>query len=911
MTEQPKRDFSLPAASERVESVVDEELRFHIEERRAELLASGLSAEQADAEVRRRFGDVDAYRSAVSEIDKRALRSQRRTDFLTSLWRESRRATRIFSRDRAFATISVGTLGIGLAAVVAMFAVLDAVVLKPLPYAEPDRLIAILHPATVPGSGERRWGMSPGGYIHVKQHAKSFESIGVYANFSMTVTSGGDAEMARVVRATNDVLKTFRARAMLGRLLDPSDDVPGAAEVAVLSAEYHAQRFGGDPSIIGKNLETPEGNYQIVGVTEPGVTLPLPGPFADVTDFSGFGVDVWIPFRINPAGPFYNNHPNVGVARLADGVSIEAAQTELSALLARFPEWMPQAYSAGFIRSYNFRIGAYPLREAVLGAQVPRVLWTLFAAVLLVLAAATANVANLFLARFEARRRESALRAALGASGTQMAAHYIAEALLVCGVATLLAIVVAQLALSVVPLVAPTDIPRIHTASLGPVALGLGLALGSTLTLVLGVAPLLRKTLDANSLRDGSRGLSPSPRQRAVRQALVVAQVAASMVLLSGAWVMLRGAQSLRGVDPGFSSSSQLIFDLSLPFATYNTREKAAAFHRELQERLSAISGVTAVGGGAIPLRDFGTGCSVVFREGRPYETGEQTPCVATPVALPGFFDALEIAVEGERPSWRDVDARTQGVVVTRALADRLWPNESPIGKGIGSNGSDSDVWYRVVGVVPELRAEALDAPLTEGVFYSASGLVANAPSSSLNNLTIVVRTSRDDPMSIIPTVRQIVREMDARVPVVAPGTMREVVARSTARTRFILALIGSAALIALVLSVVGTYGVMSYLVAQRRSELGIRVALGATARGIQWLVVRQSVILAVVGVSIGGAAVAMGGGVLQAVVPGASAAGAMLLAGVALLLVTAVLAASALPARRAAKIEPVEAMRG
>lgn len=911
MSNQPKRDFSLPAAAERVESVVDEELRFHIEERRAELLASGMSAEQAEAEVRRRFGDVTAYREEVAEIDRRTIRSQRRADFITTLLRESRRATRLFTRERGFATVAVGTLVVGLAAVVAMFAVLDAVVLKPLPYPEPDRLVALLHPATVPGSGERRWGLSPGGYIHLKQHARTLADVGIYRSGAITVTGGGDAELARVGYATHEVFTAFRATPQLGRLFDATDDKPGAAPIAVISAEYHERRFGGNPSIVGSLLETPDGNYEIVGVTRPGLTLPLPGPFADVTDLAGFGVDVWIPLTVDPAGPFYNNHPFVGVARLAPDVDIASAQTELSSLLQRFPEWMPQAYSTRFFQSYNFRLSPFALREAVLGAQVPRVLWSLFAAVLLVLVAATANVGNLFLARFEARRRESALRSALGASGSQMAAHYVAEATLVVGGATVAAIALAAAALAALPLIAPRDIPRLHTAGLGSTAVLLGVGLGAIIALVLGTAPLLRRALDVGALRDGSRGLSPSPRQKLLRQALVVAQVAASMVLLSGAWTMMRAAQRLRAVEPGFVSEGVLTFNLSLPFATYNTREKAAAFHRTLQEKVAALPGVESVGTGVIPFRDFGTGCSVVFREGRPYDPGEQTPCVSTPTVAPGFFAALGIDVEGATPSWRDVDQQMKAVVVTRALANRLWPNENPIGKGINSNGSESPNWYRIVGVVPELRAEALDAPPTEAVFYSADGLVPGRPSGALNDLAVLVRVSTDDPMELLPAIRDILRELDARVPIIAPETMSQVLSRSTARTRFTLALIGTAALIALVLSVVGTYGVMSYLVAQRRSELGIRVALGATSSQVTWLVVRQSAALAALGVALGGTAALAANRALGSVITGTERAEPTVLAGVALLLVLSVLAASALPARRAASIEPLEAMRG
>lgn len=910
MSETPRRDFALPAAPERVAAAVDEELAFHLEQRRQQLIDEGLTAEQADVEVRRRFGDLEGYRREVARIDHRVIRDRRRARFLGSLWREVQRAARALWRDRGFSGVAVGTLGVGIAATLAMFAVLDSVVLRPLAYLEPDRLVAVRHPATVPGSGERQWGISPGGYIHLRQHARSIEQMGIYRNFSLTVLSGGDAALARVAMATHTVFDALRARASLGRLFGAGDDAPGAPPVAVISAEYHRDRFGSDPAIVGKTLETADGTFEIVGVTAPGLTLPMPGPFADASDLTGFGVDVWLPMKVNPAGPFWNNHPNVGIARLARDVSLDDANRELSALLQRFPEWMPDAYSAQFLASYNFRLTAVPLRDAVLGAQVPRVLWLLFGAVLLVLAAAASNVGNLFLARLEMRRRESALRGALGANRLQMAAHFLAEALLIAGVGGALGLALAQCTLRILPVVAPRDIPRMYDVALGGTAWGVAVGIVAVLTLAFALAPMLRRELDVSALRDGSRLLGASPRQRALRHALVVAQVAATMVLLTGAATMLRYAGELRDVSPGFDATGTLAFEVSLPFTSYDTRERALAFYRQLYERLLAVPGVTAVGGGSVPLQDFGTGCSVVFREARPYEVDEQTPCVSTPIALPGYFDALGIAVEGERPSWRDVDVRSQAAVVTRALADRLWPGEDPIGKGIGSNGPEATAWYRVTGVIESLRAEALSAPPTEAVFYAATGLQANVRSGAINDLSILVHGAFGDPLAVLPAVRAAVKELDSRVPVVAPRTLQQVVDRSLARTNFLLGLISIAAAIAFVLSAVGTYGVIAYLVTQRRGEIGVRVALGATAAAVVRLVVGQSLRMVLTGITVGALGAFYASRLLQGMVAGASGAGLGVIVGIGLALVTVAVLASLGPARKALGIEPVEAMR-
>lgn len=906
----PKRDFSLPPSRARIDAELRDEFAFHVEERRAELIAGGMSPAEAEAEVARRFGDIEHYRRTTRRIDEDTLRQSARAEFLGALWRETRHSVRVLRRQRAFSLVAFATLALGIGATTAMFAVLDAVLLRPLPYPEADRLVAVAHPATVPGSGERIWGISPGGYIHFARDSRTLEAFAIYRTFSTTVTSGGDAELARVADATHTIFDVLGARAEHGRLLGADDDLPGKPRLVVLSHEYHQRRFGGDPGVIGSQLVTSYGSYEIIGVTTPGVTLPTPGPFADGSDLAGFGVDLWLPQRINPAGPFWNTHPNVGVGRLKPGVTADAAQAEFATLLARFPDQMPNAYTTKFLSTYNFRVRVAPLREAVLGPKVPRALWMLFGSVLLVLVIAAANVGNLFLVRMEGRRREVAVRAALGADRVHLAAHHLSESLLLCGAAGLAAVAVAWGTLRGLLAVAPTDVPRLSTVALTPqaalVALGIAVGLG----IVLGLVPLLRRGLDLGSLRDGGRGMTGSLRQRATRGALVVGQVALTVMLLAATGLMWRSFSALREVEPGFSTAQRLTFDVSLPFTAYDTREKALVVYRDLLDRLRALPGVRAASAGPIPLRDFGTGCTSVFIERGSADASGQVPCVPTPVALPGWFEALDVRVEGSLPVWRDLDAGAQPAVVTRALADRLWPGEDPIGKGIGSNGSDSHVWYRVVGVVPELRAESLDLPPTEAVFYPATGLIPNQRSDAINDLSLVVQVERGDPLAIVPAVREIVRAIDPSIPVVGPQTLEAVAARSTARTTFTLALLGFAGVLGLVLSAVGLYGVVSYLVQQRRGELGVRLALGATSRGVLRLVLGQSLVLGLVGVLLGLGGALVTNRALQAMLFDVRAGDPVVLVGVALLLLATVTLASWAPARRASRIEPVEAMR-
>lgn len=913
MSDGPKRakGIELPRTKSRIDADVRAEMQFHFEERVAELVRDGATREAAEADVRSRFGDYEEYRRVTRDIDEQTDRQLRRASFISTLGRELRHAVRALARHRTFSAVAFITLTLGIASSTAMFAVVDAVVLRPLPYTGADRLVSVLHPATVPGSGERRWGVSPGGFFHIQQHNRVFASFGIYASSGLTVTNGGDAEVAQIARITQSVQDVLSATPALGRLMSAEDDAPGAAPVAVLSYEYFQRRFGGDPTVVGRNLETSSGTFEIVGVMRSGMTLPMPGPFASTANLAGFGVDVWTALRLNPAGPFYNNHPFVGVGRLRDGVTVDAAQRDMTGLLTRFVEWMPNAYSAGFLSQYNFRIEARPLRDAVLGEELPRALWMLFAAVLLVLLIATANVANLFLVRTELRRHEAGVRTALGADRTHMAAHYLAESLLICLSAAGAAVLVAHLAVRGVLAIAPTSIPRLAQVTLEWPAVAFALAVGLVLGLSLGLAPLARLRSSITTLREGARGSTTSVAGRWVRQLLVGGQVALTLMLLSCGALLLNSAQRLRNVHPGFDATDVLAFGVELPFREFDTRAKGIAFHREFAARLAALPGVAAAGAGQLPFEGYGTGCTVVFREGRPFGADEQTPCVSTPTAMPGFFEALRIQVQGRIPDWGDVGGRTQAAVVTRVLATRLWPGEDPIGKGIASNGSDSDVWYRVVGVVPNLRAEALDADETEAVFYPLTGLRSDTLRTGSDDLTYVVRARDVDPLSLVASIRSLLREMNPLVPMDEPRTMEAVMARSVAGVTFSVVLMSIAGMMGLVLSAVGLYGLTAHLVAARRPEIGVRIAMGAGKGDVLRLVLTSVLRVTMVGLVVGIAGALATGRLMQGFVFGAQGMSAALVAMGAVVILLIVLVASWGPALRALRVDPVEAIRG
>lgn len=910
----PRRAFRLPSSRARLWAELDDEIRFHLEGRVEDIMArEGLSRADAQAEAARRFGDLEAYRRETRAIDRDMNRRRHLVEILSSIRREVGLAFRSLRRAKVFSMVTFVTMMLGIGATTAIYTVLDSVVLRPLPYRDPQELVAVLHPTTVPGIGESKWGMSAGGYFEFQKLNRSFSALGGFATGAGVLPGdNGDTQVLRVARITASIFTVLEAQAYAGRLLSADDDRPGVPLHAVLSYEFWQRRFGGDRGLVGGTIRLAGGRQvQVVGIAEPGLSLPMPGPFATTANLAGFGVDLWVPLQLNPAGPFYNSHQYTGIARLKPGVTPEDAQRDLAAITRRFPELVPNAYSPNFMQQYNFRVGVTSLKAEVLGPTVARSLWILFGAVSLVLLIACANVANLFLVRMETRRRESAIRSALGARRGDMAIHYLVESLLLTTTAGVAAIGVARWGIPLMLAVAPSNIPRLSSATLGGSAVLFGLTLAVLAGLVFGVIPMFRRGIDVDTLKEGGRGLTHSRRQRRARTVLVVGQVSLAVVLMSAAGLLVQSFRRLLDVRPGLDPHGVLTFEVGLPYLTYGTTESAAAFHHALSDRLASLPGVTAVGASTgLPLQDYGQGCTVVFREGRPYVDNEETPCVHTLRFTPGFFRALGIAVNGRRPGWRDVDGRTQAAVVTQALADRLWPGEDPIGKGIGSNGPGATDWYRVVGVIPELRAAGLDQPPTEAVFYPATSLRTGNDRGQLNEMSYTLRTTLPDPTSLVPQIRRLVSAMNKEVPVVNPRLMTEIEARSMATTSFIMLLLVLAGGMALLLSAVGIYGVISYLVSQQRADIGVRMALGAQRAQVRRRVVVQSVSLALAGAAIGTVAAIAGTRLLRALLFGVSPTDPLVLTLAPVLLLCIAALASLAPAARASRIDPVEAMR-
>lgn len=895
-----RRAFRLPRSGERVESQVDEELEFHLAGRVEELVARGRTREEAEAEVRERFGDVARWRREAAAIDHGQARQERLADVLDTLKRETHQAARALVRAPGFSLVAALTLALGLGAATAIFAVLDSVVLRPLPYPGADRLVWMDH--RVPGVGENdRWMLGMINYFDFRDNVPALASLGLYLEERVNVAvPGGEPVRVRGAIASASIFPTLGAgTAALGRLLTDADNAPGAEPVAVLGHDFWRRAYGGDPAVVDRTMELEGSTVRVVGVAAPGVALPQ-SP-----------VDVWLPLTMDPVrAAQVNQHAYLAIGRLADGATPEQLLGQLQARERQFTELYPGVYSADFMSSTGFAPDVVPLHEHVVGAAVTRTLWVMLGAVGLVLLVACAHVANLFMVRMEARRRETALRAALGASRGRLAWRSLTESLLITLAAAGAGLAIAYAALHVLVALAPAGLPRLGAIHIGWPHVVFVFLLAVLVGVVLGLVPVLRAGVDLGALRDGARGMTSSRQRNAVRGALVVGQVALSLVLLAAGGLMLRSAVRLHAVPPGFDADRVLVLDVAMPQGVYgwNDYGKAAEAHRTFQRELARTPGVLSVGAiDDVPMSGA-WGCSGMGFEDAGVEGGA---CVPMSTVSPGYFEAMRIPiVRGHEPTWDEVAGGSDGVVISQALAEHLWPGQDPIGRAVKAN-TNRPPHFRVVGVAGDVRMDGLDRPPTEVVYFpmvADSGLYMWG---AARNVSAMIRTSSEDAASVLAAARRVMHDVDPSIVVDNPRWMDSVVAASLSRTTLAMLLLGVAAGMALLLSAVGIYGVIAYLVAERRTEIGIRIALGAPVAKVGRDVVLGALRLALAGVAIGvvGAVAAMR--LLQSLLYDVSPTDPLTLGGVALLLMALAALASWIPARRASRVPPMEALRG
>jgi putative ABC transport system permease protein len=869
-----------------------DELRFHFESRIDELVREGLTPADARARALEEFGDVEATRQELEAIDRRMASHIETRERSTAFGLELRLALRRLLRHPGFSVPTISTLALGLGTAAVVFVLLHTVVLRPLPYPDADRLVRIR--SSVPAVGGSDWNVAKAEFLYFRREAKSLEQGGLYLIDRAPVSVGsGLAVDVSVAVASAGVAPVLGARAALGRLLRESDGLGATNAVVVLTDGFWRSFYGGDADVLGKTLRLNGVSYEVVGVMEPGVKLP------DELEAQGVArIDIWVPLKLDPAERPQNSHVFNAIARIGTSATLAGAQAELAQLTTKLPDVLPEAYTRNFMTKTGFTTRVTLLRDDIMGGM-DRVLWILFGAGLLVLAVAAANTTNLFLARFETRRGELAVREALGAGRGGLVKHLLVEAVVLGLAAGALALVLAIGGVRLFAMLAPEGLPRAADAAMSVPAVLFTLGAAVLAGMVAGLLPLARNGRTVSLLGDSMRG-TPAPARHRARRGLVVLQMALSLVLLAGAGLLVRSWSRLLAVDPGFDATNVMTFTVALPRSPYGDPGVSSRFYLDLASSLEGMPGVQAAGlASSLPLSGF-DGCNALEPEGLDEEV-----CMAVVLATPGYLGTLGIPVRGELPS-RTAAGRAR-VVVNETMAQRHWPGRDATGRWISqSEKVEPEV---VSGVAGDVRYTSLERDAAPTVYFPVE------PTTQVTQwlpliMRAVVRVESGTPAAWAGAFRDAVSRLDPNVAMLEPRSMEEGVSRSLARRTSAMSLLLVAALVASVLAMLGLYAVVSYLVTERQREIGIRLALGARAQEVGRLVQSQSARLALLGLALGGAGAIVLTRLLSAQLFGVAPTDPVALGGAALVLAVLAVIATWLPARRATKVDPIEALR-
>ena len=807
------------------------------------------------------------------------------------LLQDVRYAWRSMRRQPAFVALAVGTLALGIGANAAIFSVVNAVLLRPLRYQQPERIVAINNlwrKSTVSSS------ISAPDFHDWHDTASSFAAMAYYAGGETSVSVSGAADYGTVIRVTPGFFTVFGAGPSMGRLFESADETPGSPFTAIISHDFWMRRFGGRPDAIGSTASFGERTFTIVGVMPPGFRFPT-------------RTDLWYSAWVQPETTSRGAHNFRVVARLKDDVALTQAQEEMTALAAR----LEQAYPA---TNREKGVVIVPLQEQLVGDTRPT-LNLLAGAVGLVLLIACANVANLLLARATARRSELGVRAALGASRGRLVAQLVTESALLALTAGALGLMLARWSMTAVVAAAPAGLPRLGEVGIDGRVLLFALAVSIASSLVFGVMPALQASrVDLNqSLRQGGRGGALGGGGARLRSVLVVAEIALAVALVVGASLLIRSFIALGHVSLGFSADHLLVLETSVPtridLRNIAGAQRATAFYADVLTRMASVPGVTSVAGirGLPAARGrFGHESNGGYwLEGGqdPSVAGVRLPQAAFTVITPDYFKTMQIPLRRGRDfSMRDRYDAPFVVIVNEALARQAFGDADPIGRNLAC-GMDSPKFMTIIGVVGDVRSSDPSKQPGPEIYLPFEQHPVTATS-----LALVARTATE-PMNVANTFREIIRSVNGDVPV-RTSTMNDALSISVATPRFRTLLIGVFAFFALALAIAGVYGVMAYAVSRRTSEIGVRMAMGAASTDILRLVMAQGLRLALTGIAIGCALAYALAQLLRGMLFAVAPADPVVFVAVPLALLATVAAATAVPALRAARVDPMEALR-
>jgi len=809
---------------------------------------------------------------------------------MQTLWQDLRYGLRTLARKPGFTVVAIIALALGIGANTAIFSVINSVLLRPLGYHDPAALVVINHDYP---KINLKASVSAIGYTHYRDNAKSFETVAAVTGGGFNLTGGGDPEQVNGSMVTHNFFSALGARSLLGRVFLPEEDQPGKNKVVALSHAFWQRRFGGDSGIVNKTITINDESYTVVGV--------MPPSFQFGREL-GRVVDLWTPIAFTREQLDYNRLTNENlfvIARLKPGVEIGQAQAELDAIAAN----LRQQYMPGADRS-NWGLTTQSFNELVVG-DIRQALWILMGIVGLVLLIACANVANLLLARAADRQKEMAIRTALGAGRGRVIRQLLTESALLAVIGGALGLALAWFGIGALVKVNQVQIPRVNEIGVDWRALAFTLGVSLLTGVVFGLVPALQasKADLHETLKEGGRTGTGGSRAW-IRNTLVVLEMALALVVLISAGLLIRSFWRLQQVNPGFAPQNTLAMSLALPATKYKEPAQRANFYKEALQRIRALPGVQSAGAVSnLPLS--GDNSSGSFRiEGREVPQGQSPPHGDRWAASADYFSTMKIPiVRGRFFDDRDTMESQPVAIIDEAMARKYWPDEDPLGKRISFQFVNGiRIWREIVGIVGHVRHRGLEGE---------SRVQYYVPHSQTQNafMSLVVRATVD-PTSLTGAVRGAIGGLDKDMPVFRVKTMDQFVSDSMAQRRFAMALLGIFAAVAMALACVGLYGVLSYSITQRLHEIGIRMALGARAADVLWLVVGQGMLLALAGVALGGVAAFLLTRLMANLLFGVTATDPLTFATIAMALTLVALAACLAPALRATKVDPIVALR-
>jgi putative ABC transport system permease protein len=819
------------------------------------------------------------------------------SSFVKPAWRSLRRSP-------AFTVTASATLIIGIGASVAIFALVNGVLLRPLPYGDPDRLVVPYH--DMPMLGMHKANQTGGTYFTYKKLAQSLEGIGVYQRGAVNVSDARDGSPPQRINSadmTASVIPLLRVSPLVGRTFTEAEDLPKGPNVLLISEGLWRSQFGGDRNILGRTLDVNGGTWEIIGV--------MPKRFR----FPSAETQLWMPMRLDPNDPYPGGFNYDGIARLRDGVTVASASRDLVAVLPRIteisPNFAPNVSSAMLLAQAKPAPFVAPLKDDVTGG-IAKTLWIVAAAAVVVLLVACANVTNLILVRADGRQRELAVREALGAGRGRVVAYFLSESVVVTALSAIVGLALAAVAIRVLVTTGPINIPRLAEVRIDFATVAFAGIVSILVATACSIIPTLRigRVDLSNALREGGRGGTAGRARQRLRSALVAGQIALALVALASSGLLLRTFQRLNAVRPGFDADGRMTFWLSLPRARYASDTSVVRFYSQLVEHVRGLPGVRDVGiTQRLPFKENGMSQDPLYPEGDPSYRDKIPPLNFYTTTDGDYFKTMGIPLVAGRVFRALGTQRQDEAIISRETAVRFW-RDSTGQQALGKRFQElpGGPWYTVIGVVGDTRDTSLAATPSRTV-YRPQSISMPGDGQTQWTMALVVRTG-SEPTAITSAIQRAVRDLDPTLPLFDMRSMNEVTAGSMAQLSFTILVLGAAALVTLILGAVGLYGVMAYVVSLRTRELAVRIALGATPSAVVRMLTRQGVAVTGFGIAGGLVLFVLAARALKSLLYGVASTDPVTLVGASLLLVGIAALASWLPARRTSRVDPADVLR-